>query len=120
MLPFKSLSLSATLLFAFVNAGTNLRWTGYCPFDVKLAPSNDPKSLDLTYTPTSTPINPVMFDGKACLIEVHFDTPEERGDVYLEEIVYKSNKKMSIETKVSWYQAFGPVSKSLPFCNSTF
>jgi hypothetical protein len=114
MLLLKALSLFVTLLVGRANAATNLTWTGYCPFDIELASYNDPKSLDLTYTPTSTPINPVMFGGKACLVEIHFSTPDERGDVYLEEIEYKSNKEMSIETKVAWNGAFGPVSERYP------
>ncbi|KAH7110542.1 hypothetical protein B0J11DRAFT_512433 [Dendryphion nanum] len=108
MLFLKNLLLSATLLVAHVTALTNITSISYCPFEVKIAPSDDPKSLDLTYTPTSTPIRPDFFNGLACLVEVRFELPDERGDVYLEEIEYNSNKKMSIETQLGWENNNGP------------
>lgn len=106
----KSLTLTTTLSLFLppIAALTNLTWTGYCPFAIHLAPSADPKSLDLTYTPTTTPINPVMFDGKACVVQIYFEVADDRGDVYMEEIEYKSNKAMSVETKVAWNNAYGP------------
>jgi hypothetical protein len=109
MLLAKTLSLSA-LLVNTVAATTNISQIFYCPYNVKLASPDDPKSLDFEYTPTNAPVNAFMFDGKACLLEVYFFTPDARGDVYLETIEYKSNKAMSIETKLALNAAYAPVS----------
>jgi ABC-type transport system substrate-binding protein len=108
MLLARALSLS-TLLITNAAASTNTSEIFYCPYDVKLASPNDPKSLDLTYTPTNAPVNSFMFNSKACLLEVHFFIPDARGDVYLETIEYKSNEAMTIETKLAFNAAYAPV-----------
>lgn len=113
MLPPKALCLLASLHVSYVSASIKLSKVLYCPFEVKTAPSDDPKSFDITYTPTDKPINTYMFDGKACLIAIDFSTPDERGDVFLEEIEYQGNTKMSAETKVAWSENHGPVSTYL-------
>lgn len=107
------LSLSLTLLpFVPPSAAlTTIKRTLYCPYAISISPSSTLTSLDLTYTPTTTPSNP-FYTPQACLIELFFTSDTPRAEAYFETVSYVSNTiaNLTIETKGAWQSAFAPVS----------